>query len=63
LFRVDEACAGMISHTFNPGEILCLRWCDLPDMAGGPWLLEIRSAEPAARALPRPQEEPGTLAA
>ena len=63
LFRVDEASAGLISHTFDPGEILCLRWCDLPNMAGGPCLLEIRSAEPGSRALPLPAEEQDFLAA
>lgn len=45
LFRLDEAAAGAVSHLFNPGETLRVRWFDLPITSGGPTLLEIRVAD------------------
>jgi hypothetical protein len=45
LFRLDEAAAGAVSHLFNPGDPLRVRWLDLPITSGGPTLLEICFAD------------------
>jgi hypothetical protein len=45
LFRLDEGAAGAVSHMFNPGDLLRVRWLDLPITSGGPTLLEIRFAD------------------
>jgi len=45
---LDEASAATIAHLFTAGETLRLRWLDLPAFAGGPTLLEVLEAEPAA---------------
>lgn len=54
-FRLDEAAAGTVSRLFNPGDVLTLRWLDLPISAGGPTLLEVRTPvrEVAAADPPR----------
>lgn len=57
IFRLDEASAGSVSHMFDPGEVLRLRWCNLPSLSGGPWLLEIRSVREETRTLPATGEE------
>jgi hypothetical protein len=55
-FRLDEASAGAISRFFNPGEILTLRWLDLPLSAGGPTLLEVRTPAREVSVLDHPDD-------
>jgi hypothetical protein len=63
LFRLDEAAAGAISRHSNPGDILRLRWLDLPAISGGPSLLEICSPREEAVSVPAESREPERLAA
>jgi hypothetical protein len=63
LFRLDEAAAGAVSHLFNPGDVLRVRWLDLPTSAGGPTLLEIRFADVEVAVEATEARQPDRLAA
>ena len=63
LFRLDEAAAGAISRLYSPGDVLRIRWLDLPLFSGGPSLLEIRPQREAAMRLQVEAQEPERLAA
>ncbi len=52
IFPLDEATAGAVSRSFNPGEILQIRWCRVPLAFGaGPRILAITESEGQSRGV------------